>query len=159
MAQHARRMSWMTTWLVCVLVACAVPGSAQRVKSDQETLTQLERDWNAAVHRNDIEFVASILADEFVATYENGTTGDKARELALVAAFDQQIDASALEGFVIHTYRDTAVVHFTLHLIGPVKGERVELQLRYTDVWVYRDDRWLCVSSQSTRVTEPAAEP
>jgi ketosteroid isomerase-like protein len=133
------------------------PGlSAQRVKSDQEILMQLERDWNAAVHRNDVEFVAGILAEEFTATYDSGSSGDRKRELELVASFDQQIDASALDDFVIHTFRDTAVVRFTLRLIGPVKGEPVELQLRYLDVWVIRDGRWQCVASQSTRITKPA---
>jgi ketosteroid isomerase-like protein len=130
------------------------------VRSDQETLIQLERDWHRAVLQNDVDFVSSVLADEFVATYDDGSRGDRERELALVAAFDQQIDASALDEFLIQIHRDTAVVHFTLRLTGPMQGEPVELTLRYIDVWVYRDGRWQCVASQSTRVRSslPVAE-
>jgi hypothetical protein len=46
------------------------------------------------------------------------------------------------------------VVWFTLNLVGFSDGERVEAALRFTDVFVWRDDRWQCVSSHSTRVTQ-----
>ena len=49
-------------------------------------------------------------------------------------------------------YRDTAVVWFSLNLVGVRQGQRAEVTLRYTDVFVIRDGRWQCVSSQSTRV-------
>ena len=57
------------------------PADAQRVRSDQDILMQLERDWDAAFHRHDAAFIETLLADEFVATYDNGVRGDKAREL------------------------------------------------------------------------------
>jgi len=46
-------------------------------------------------------------------------------------------------------------VHFTLRLVGLRQGLRLETVLRYTDVWIIRDGRWQCVSSQSTRVASP----
>ena len=54
----------------------------QRVRSDQEILIQLERDWDAALHRGDAEFIETILADEYISTYPDGSRGDKAKELA-----------------------------------------------------------------------------
>jgi hypothetical protein len=35
-----------------------------------------------------------MLADEFMATYDDGSRGDKARELALVAEFNQQVESA-----------------------------------------------------------------
>jgi ketosteroid isomerase-like protein len=128
----------------------------QAVRSEQETLIQLERRWHMAVLANDVEAVEGILADEFVATYDDGSRGDKKKELELVAAFDQQIDASSMDEFLVQIHGGTAVVHFTLRLVGPVQGVPVELALRYIDVWVYRDGRWQCVASQSTRVRPKA---
>ena len=113
---------------------------------------QLERDWDAAFHRHDAAFIEGILADEFVATYDDGSRADKARELALAVDFNQQIDSSNLDEFIIKIYGDTAVVWFTLHLSGPSQGRQVQLTLRYVDVWVLRDGRWKCVASQSTKV-------
>ena len=142
--------------LYCVLaVACAVPASArqsQPVESDQEVLIRLERSWNEAFYRKDLDFIKNILADDFIATYDDGNRGDKATELALAAEFNQQVESAIQDEFTVKVYHDTAVVWFTLHLVGNKQGQRAELTLRYTDVWVLNDGRWQCVSTQSTRV-------
>jgi len=128
-------------------------GQAKRAQSDQQILMQLERDWDAAFHRKDVAFIDSVLAEEFVSTYGDGTRGDKARELKLAAEFNQQVDSSSLDEFAVKVYGDTAVVWFTQHLVGPVKGKPVAVTYRYVDVFVMRQGRWQCVASQSTKVT------
>jgi ketosteroid isomerase-like protein len=142
-------------WLCGLLVfAAVVPAAAQRVQSDQDVLVALERGWNEAFYRKDVAFIEKLLADEFVATYDDGRVGDKATELALVTAFDQAVQSATPEEFAVRVYRDTAVVWFTLRLVGLKDGQRSEMALRYTDVWIIRDGRWQCVSSQSTRVVQ-----
>lgn len=132
----------------------AIASQTTRVRSDQEILIQLEHDWNDAFYRKDLAFIERVLADEFVATYEDGTLGDKAKELALVAEFNQQVESAIQDDFTVRVYRDSAVVWFTLRLVGIRQGQRAELSLRFTDVFVWRDNRWQCVSSQSTKVAE-----
>ena len=138
--------------LVAAMVAVASRAGAQRVKSDQETLIELEQKWDAAFHNRDAKFIETLLADEFVVTYGDGTRGDKATELRLATNFDQQVDSSKVGEFIVKVYGNTAVVWFTQHLVGPVKGQPVAITFRYVDVWVNRDGVWKCVASQSTRV-------
>ena len=143
--------------LLCCVLATAgtVTASASQsppVKSDQQTLIELEQGWNEALYRKDVAFVENILTDEFVATYDDGSRGDKARELALVAEFNQQVESSVQDEFTVKIYRDTAVVWFTLRLVGIRQGQRAEVTFRYTDVFVQRNGRWQCVSTHSTRV-------
>lgn len=138
--------------LAAVCLAVAAPAAAQSADSTRDVLIELERGWNDAVYRQDADFVAGLLADEFVATYDDGSRGDRARELALVAAFNQQVISAVQDDFQVAVYDDTAVVWFTLHLVGMRQGQEAELTLRYTDVWVRRDGRWQCVSTHSTRV-------
>jgi hypothetical protein len=135
-----------------LLVALVHPARAQNVKSDQDVLIELERQWDAAFQRQDAAFIESVLAEEFIATYGDGTRGDKAKELALARDFNQQVDSRRLDDFIVKVYRDTAVVWFTQYLVGPVKGKPTEVQYQYMDVWVIRDGRWQAVASQSTRV-------
>jgi ketosteroid isomerase-like protein len=139
--------------VVAVALAVASQVSAQRVKSDQDTLIELEQKWNAAFQGRDAAFIETLLDDDFVVTYDDGTRGDKAKELSLAAAFNQQIDSSRLDEFIIKVYGNTAVVMFTLHLVGPVNGKPTPITYRYVDVWVNRDGVWKCVTSQSTRVS------
>ena len=147
-------MSWTRT-LVCFIfgsVVASYPVQAQDVKSDQDALIELERKWDAAFHSHDAAFIDTVLADEFIATYGDGSRGDKAKELAIAREFDQQVDSSRLDDFIVKVYRDTAVVWFTQHLVGPVQGKPTAVQYQYMDVWVIRDGRWQAVASQSTRL-------
>jgi uncharacterized protein DUF4440 len=142
--------------LCCAVAAAwAVTASASQrpqVESDQQVLIVLERGWNESFYRKDVAFIENILGDEFIATYDDGSRGDKARELALAAEFNQQVESAIQDEFTVKVYRDTAVVWFTLRLVGIRQGQRTDLTLRYSDVWVMRDGRWQCVSTQSTRV-------
>jgi ketosteroid isomerase-like protein len=144
-------------WVLAVMSAVTA-SAAQRqspVKSDQEVLIDLERRWNEAFYRKDIAVLESLLADEFVVTYDDGTRGDKAKELALAREFNQQIESAIQDDFTVKVYRDTAVVWFTLQVVGMRGGQRAEVTLHYTDVWVVRDGRWQCVSAHATRVNQP----
>jgi len=150
--------------VVSALVACGIATAAAAqsapVRSDQEILIQLERDWDAAFHRHDAAFIDRVLADEFIVTYDNGVRADRKIELQLATSLNENIESSMMDEFIVKEFGDTAVVWFTLHLVGPVKGERVQNDYRFTDVFVMRDGRWQCVSSQSTRVNrDPSLGP
>ena len=138
-----------------LLVVCVVTGlSAQRpLLSTQQILEQLERNWVEALQRNDVAFVDRVLAPEFVATYGDGSRGDRKRELQLVEEFNQQVDTWTVGEFTVKVFGDTAVVWFTQRMTGPVQGKPTEIVTRYMDVFVNRDGTWLCVGSQSTKVT------
>ena len=146
------RFSHVALSLILITLPTARASALQRVESDQDILIKLERGWNEAFYRKDVAFIEKLLAEEFTATYDDGRLGDKATELALVTAFDQQVESATPDEFAVRVYRDTAVVWFTLRLVGIRGGQRSEMRLRYTDVWIVRDGRWQCVSSQSTRV-------
>jgi len=147
------------TVLLCGFVASgwsATPSASQDnpVKSEQQILVEIERSWNEAFYTKDLATIEKILADEFIATYDDGTRGDRAKEIALAREFNQQVESAIQDEFTVKVYRDAAVVWFTLHLVGRRQGQREELTLHYTDVFVFRDNRWQCVSSQSTRVSQ-----
>ena len=148
-------MTWCLIVCGLLVLVSAAPADAQRrspVRSDQEILIQMERDWDAAFERRDATLIATFLADEFIATYSDGRRGDKATELKLAAEFNQQTDSRELDDFIVKIYRDTAVVWFTQTLKGPSKGKPLTIVYQYVDVWVMRDGRWQCVASQSTKL-------
>jgi ketosteroid isomerase-like protein len=153
MANAGRRIGCVLVVLVAMGPVVDAASQTSRAQSDQAILIGLERRWNEAVYSKDIAFIDSILTDDFRVTYENGETGDRTKELQLVAEFNQQVESATQDDFTVRVYQDTAVVTFTLHLVGIKQGERAALDLRYTDVWVMSDGRWRCVSVHSTRVT------
>lgn len=130
-----------------------VGAQQRRVLSAQQILEQIERDWVTAVQTNDVAFVDSVLAPEYIATHDDGTRSDKTRELQSVERFNAQVDEWIVEDFTIKVYGETAVVWFTHRMTGPKQGKPTEIVVRYMDVFVNRDGRWLCVGSQSTKVS------
>ena len=149
------RRRWSRYFLCGVLVSVWTAGaSASQLPevSTEEALIALERGWNEAFYARDVEFLDSILADDFIVTYDDGARGDKARELELAATFNQRVISATQEDFTVQVYDDAAVVWFTLRVVGIRRGQEAEISLRYTDVWVMRDGRWQCVASQSTRM-------
>ena len=106
-----------------------------------------------------MRFIERVLADEFVATYGDGTRGDKAAEMAQTLDFDQRVDSSVLDSFRVRIYGETAVVWFSRHMTGPKSGKIVAVTYRFVDVFVKRAGRWQCVSSQSTRSISAVSRP
>ena len=153
----------MRVVLVFGVVALGGSGVARAqsapVRSDQDILIQLEHDWDAAFHRHDAAFIDRILADEFIVTYDNGVRADRKVELELAKSLNENIESSSLDEFIVKEFGNTAVVWFTLHLVGPINGQRVQNDYRFTDVFVLRDGRWQCVSSQSTHVDRAPTRP
>jgi ketosteroid isomerase-like protein len=156
-------MAWRGPLFTLFLTLCTpsfVAAQDLRGLSDQQILTKLEHEWDAAFLNNDVAFVRNVLADDFIATYDDGSRGDKTRELKLVEEFNQAIESSTLDDFNIRIYGDTAVVAFSRHLAGPSQGRRLEVSFRYMDVFVLREGRWVCVASQSTKISpKPDAPP
>ena len=147
------RWRWSVGFLLAIVFATPRTAASQPVKSVQEIIVGLEKSWNEAFYRKDAKFIESLLADEFVATYEDGSRADKKKELALTETFDQQVVSAIQDNFTVRVFGETAVVWFTLRLVGIKQGQKAELTLSYTDVWVLRDGNWRCVSAHSTRVT------
>jgi ketosteroid isomerase-like protein len=140
---------------LCFVLVCAAmaAGGARQPSADEQALIALERRWVDAFYSKDIDTLRELIADEFVSTYDDGSRGDKAKELKLAAEFDQQVTSAMPGDFSVKVYGNTGIVWFTLRVAGVRQGEPAELVFRYTDVWVRQAGRWQCVSSHITRVT------
>lgn len=91
--------------ILIVLPAATVSGSQSAAgRSNQEILIQLERDWDQAFHQKDIAFIEKVVADEFIATYDDGARGDRDQELENAATFNKRIDSATLDEFTVKEY-------------------------------------------------------
>ena len=146
-----RFAGYILCWVLATTYAAAASAPQSSGAAQQQAVIALERAWNDAFYARDIAFIEGILAEEFTATYDDGSRGDRARELTLATEFNQQVVSATQEDFTVRIYGETAVAWFTLRLVGIRQGQQAEVGFRYTDVWVRRDGNWLCVSTQSTR--------
>lgn len=126
----------------------AVGGVAQ-VKAQEEALRQAQLKY-------DLGTAKSILADEFVGTWDHGEQVDKDHFLALIGDKDDPLELLDYGEMKIRVYGETAVVWSTIHERAVYGGRIDESRGRRTAVWVKRDGNWQCLTIHTSPFAEKA---
>jgi ketosteroid isomerase-like protein len=122
-------------------------GTETAVKSDLETLRDLNRDYIRSVQTSDVRRFDEILADDFLCSNPDGSLVDRSAFLKQTAL---PVRISNLEAQDVHIrlMGDFAIIHARTTYNTPDGRPGAG---RYTDVWIRRQGRWLAVSAHVTR--------
>jgi hypothetical protein len=119
----------------------------------REEVLQLERQRADAMVREDIDALASLLAEDLSYTHSDGRRDTKESLLNLVAGPTLRylgVDYSNQEAI---DCGDAVVVRGTARIrLQRESGERPDFHVLFLDVWVRRDGRWQTVGWQATRI-------
>ena len=118
------------------------------VRSNEAELQKANRDYDAAIVRGDVAALERIFADEFVYTNPDGEVRDKRQQLAFFRSGDLKFDRGQSDDLKIRVYGNTAVLIGRFTAKGAFKGEPLEVNERYTAVWVKQNGRWRLVGEQ-----------
>jgi ketosteroid isomerase-like protein len=136
------------TLLICRL---AVAGNCPTTQAkDESALVQLEQSWAQALERHDSDAVGCILAEEFQDVDPDGKLHDRAQSLANIA--HRRPGHNQLSELRPHVYGDFGYVR-GLNTVIDAEG-RTRAKVRFTDIFVYREGRWLAVAGQESLVSE-----
>lgn len=125
--------------------ACAENCPANQAK-DGSALIQLEQNWAKALEHHDADAVGCILAPEFQDADPDGQLHDRAETLAAIPK--RRPGVNQLSELDPHVYGDFGYIRGLATLVDG-NGE-VKAKVRFTDVYVYRDGRWLAVAGQES---------
>ncbi len=122
-------------------------GTETAVKSDLETLRDLNHDYIRSVQTSDVRRFDQILADDFLCSNPDGSLIDRSAFLKQTAL---PVKISNLEAQDVHVrlMGDFAIIHARTTYDTP---DGRPGSGRYTDVWARRQGRWLAVSAHVTR--------
>ena len=124
----------------------------------KEELMQLERAIGKANVNRDYNFFERVEADEFIFTDSGGGITTKKEDLESVKAPanpDSKLLSYEVDEMKVMLYGKTAVVTGRSTLKGVNKGQEWTSQSRFTDVFVWRDNRWQIVAGHSSRIRPP----
>ena len=128
-------------------VETAPPTSEPAVLS---MLTDLENEWTVANINADKRKLNRILADDYAGTTFDGKTQGKADYLRTVER-DTSIQKWEFDQLKLSLKGDRASLSGLLRLeVKDARGEIQPVVLRFTDKFVWRDNRWQAVSSEVT---------
>ena len=142
-------LSYLISNFLFVTTAPPVPASDNA--SVEQSLLQLEREWENAMTKNDAQTIERMEADDFTYVME-GMRGDKQADLADAksGAFSGSAELMNLKARV---YGDAAVVTGTASLRNAkYKGKDVSGDYLFTDTFVKKNGRWQVVASHANRV-------
>jgi len=138
--------------LAALLLSTAPLAQDKSASADEIQIKQLERAWNQAESKQEVQEVSSLLADTLVYTDYDGSFMNKSEYLKWVAAPQQKADHIYDEGQAVKVYGDAAVVTGIYRETGSNKGKPYVIRSRFTDTWIKRGGVWLCVASHSTLI-------
>ena len=115
--------------------------------NDLELLQDLNRGYIRSVQESDTRWFEAHLADDFLNSNPDCTLVDRAGFLAQIA---RPCPLSGLEAqdVRVRILQDVAIIHARTVYRKPDGQPGAG---RYTDIWMRRDGRWVCVAAQVTR--------
>ena len=140
--------------LCCLFPAALVVAQESPKKAGEEGhLLALESAWNHAEQSKDAAALNQLLADDFVYTDYDGTFLDRKGFLDSTLHNDIQQEQINNDGMAVHIYGNAAIVTGVYRDKGLEKGKAFSRHGRFTDTWIYRNNAWQCVASQSTLIS------
>jgi hypothetical protein len=131
--------------------ASPAPVTSTKKMSPEATLRDSENRWEAATMTHDTSVAVALLGDDYQGVNSKGKLMSK-RSLISEIKKDKDTYASAKNGRMdVRIYGGHfAVITGTSSEIGKDKdGKAFNRAFRWTDVWVDRNGKWLCVASQA----------
>jgi ketosteroid isomerase-like protein len=138
--------------LLVLLASLSFLFAQQGSSGDEARVLALEALWNQAELKKDAKALEQILDEAFVYVDVDGALKTKPQFLAQVLHPSDDIGAIGNESMFAHVYGNTVVVSGVFTEKGTTKGKHYSRRSRFTDTWIKRDLRWLCVASQSTLI-------
>jgi len=126
-------------------VSCKPAESEQREGAAQ--VRKLEEKWTAAYKERQIDLLASLLAEEFVITVEDGNTYSKTGYITHSADPSVRVEVAELSDLRVRVRGYVAVVTGAYHEKGTSNHKPYEYHDRLTDVWVKVGNTWQVIAS------------
>lgn len=131
---------------VWLLVVSPVHLRAQQ-NSDADKVREMETRLTDAYKHRQVEVFAPMLDEDFVITFEDGSTYSKTGYLSYSVTTSTRVDVVEMTDLKIRVHGDTAIVTGLYHERGEDKKGPYDYRDRFTDVWMKKGSKWLIIAS------------
>jgi ketosteroid isomerase-like protein len=133
-----------------------VVSNAGHPLGDGGQLLYMEQDWNDADMNGDASWYERNVADDYTSvSSRTGTLSNKAEDVADARAHKNKLTSAVLSDLDARVSGDTAVVVGVNHVKGmDDKNQAFDRRIRFTDVYVKHDGRWLVWATQGTVIVD-----
>jgi ketosteroid isomerase-like protein len=136
-------------------VAAAAP--AEPAEDVEATISQLEKNWVAAIEKKDTATLDRLLASDFVGTSPTAHTYTKTDAIDDIKDSKYVVEKMDLDEVSVNVYGTTAVSFTSQEEKSTYGGKNTSGHYHFTDVWVKKDGQWQVVATHGTRYDTAAA--
>lgn len=133
--------------LPACLLLVSVLGLRAQDSPDVSTIRGLETKWAEAYKARRFDVLSSLIADDYVITYEDGSVYGKVGLISETAQPNKHVDISEFSDLRIRVFGDTAVVTGNYHERGESGMKHYDYNDRFTDVWIRSQGKWQLIAS------------
>jgi len=130
-------------WMGTLLAASALAQQSSGVGE----IRALEMKMLECYKHRQVEVFASVLDDDFVITFEDGSTYSKTGYLAYSASASTRIDLAEIPETKVRVHSDTAIVTGVYHEKGLDSQKTYDYRDRFTDVWMKKAGKWHLIAA------------
>ncbi|MFN8255966.1 MAG: nuclear transport factor 2 family protein [Bacteroidales bacterium] len=113
--------------------------------------TKIEEDWNKASLKKDEKAMEQLFATEYESTGDEGLTGKEKDIKNIISDKFKILTPQVLSNIKVNVYGTVAVVKGLNTVKATYEGKDISGSYYFVDVFVQRDGRWQCVSTQGTK--------
>jgi ketosteroid isomerase-like protein len=118
-----------------------------------DVFTRLENEWNNATFKKDVKALDLLYAKEYTYTDPTGKVYDKQQDISEVTSGNYKSETpSVLSDIKVNSYGNVTIVKGLNTTKATLNGKDISGTYRFVDVFVMRDGRWQCVSTQSSKL-------
>lgn len=140
-----RKILFSTFTLYLLTIPFILPAAQE--ESDSAKVRTLEVTLMESYKQRQIDVLASLLDDDFVITFEDGSTYGKTGYISFSATPSVRVDVAEMADVKIRMHGNTAILTGAYHERGENKGKPYDYRDRFTDVWMKFGGKWRLVAS------------
>lgn len=143
----------MCTWTGLVLAqAAAAKKPAMGASSAAEELKQVEHEWMAGQRAGNVDKIAPLIADDWIALGPDGKKVDKKQYLADFKSGAQKFASIEAGPMDVRVFGNVGVVQGSDTEKSSYKGKDTSGEYVWMDVFQKKDGKWQAVRSEVTKV-------
>jgi ketosteroid isomerase-like protein len=129
-----------------------ISSASTATKQVETAISQLEREWAAAIVKADRPALDHLLAAEFNGTSATGHTFPKAMAIEELQSGKYKVESMAFDEITVNVYGDVAVAFTSQTEKSHYAGQDTGGHYHFTDVWARKGGQWQVVASHGSRV-------
>jgi Domain of unknown function (DUF4440) len=138
--------------LAWVFLATLMSAQTENPSDDRRQLEDIQQQLIRAWVTHDRSILERLLAPEWMVTHADGRMSTREEVLGDFDSGANHLLEGHIDDIKVRLFEGFAVVTGRTHALGEYKGQKYDVTLRFTDVFIRRGPGWQAVASHATRI-------